>query len=117
VYVEHLEVHERGETWADVTEGNQWPRPFGLVWERLKYDWSQPSAVRGTVLESNLFKPGSTWEIHASPAAGGGSRIEIIAVRRLKGRGRLLWPLFPLRLAHRDVSAYLTQFLSKIETT
>jgi hypothetical protein len=116
VYVEHLEVHEQGENWADVTEGNQWPRPFGLVWERLKYDWSQPGAMKGTVLESNLFKPGSTWEIHASPAVGGGSRVEIIAVRRLKGRGRLLWPLFPLRLAHRDVSAYLRQFLSEIET-
>ena len=33
VYVEHLEVHDSGETWADVTEGNPWP--IGFVWERL----------------------------------------------------------------------------------
>jgi hypothetical protein len=33
VYVEHLTVHDQGETWADVTEGNPWP--IGLVWEAL----------------------------------------------------------------------------------
>lgn len=113
VYTEHLTIHDRGETWADVTEGNRWP--IGLVWERLRYDWSQPSIVRGTVVDSNLFKPGSTWEIRAAPATGGGSRVEIIAVRHLKGRGRLLWPFFPLGLARRDVTAYLRQFLDKVE--
>ena len=25
VYTEHLTIHDRGETWADVTEGNPWP--------------------------------------------------------------------------------------------
>lgn len=116
VYVEHLDVHERGEKWVEVTEGNLWPPPFGLVWERLRYDWSGRNSVRGTVVESNLFKPGSTWEIHASPTVEGGSRVEIIAMRRLKGRGRLLWPLFPLGLVRRDVLAYLGQFLSKVES-
>lgn len=115
VYVEHLTIHGQGETWADVTEGNQWPPPFGLVWERLRYDWSHPGALKGTVIESNLFKPGSTWELHASPGADGGSRVEIIAVRHLAGRGRLLWPTFPLGLAARDVMAYLRQFLAEVE--
>jgi hypothetical protein len=101
VYVEHLHVHEQGETWADVTEGNPWP--IGLVWERLRYDWSQPDALRGTVIDSNLFRPGSTWEIRATAAAGGGSRVEVTAVRKLRGRGWLLWPFFPLGLAKRDV--------------
>ena len=113
VYVEHMTIHDRGETWADVTEGNPWP--IGLVWERLRYDWSQPDSVRGTVVESNLFKPGSTWEIHATPAAGGGSRVEIVAVRNLRGRGWLTWPFFPLGLARRDVAAYLRQFLDQVE--
>ena len=113
VYVEHLHVHEQGETWADVTEGNPWP--IGLVWERLRYDWSQPDALRGTVIDSNLFRPGSTWEIRASAAAGGGSRVEVTAVRKLRGRGWLLWPFFPLGLAKRDVDAYLRQFLAKVE--
>ena len=58
VYVEHMTIHDRGETWADVTEGNPWG-PL-LVWERLRYDWSPPGRLRGTVIDSNLFKPGST---------------------------------------------------------
>ncbi len=115
VYVAHMTIHDRGETWADVTEGNPWPRPFGLVWERLRYDWSEPGAVKGTVIESNLFKPGSTWEIRASPTDRDGSRVEILAVRHLRGRGRLLWPVFPLGLAKRDVAAYLRLFLVKVE--
>jgi hypothetical protein len=113
VHVEHLHVHEQGETWAEVTEGNPWP--IGLVWERLRYDWSQSDAVRGTVINSNLFKPGSTWEIRATAAADGGSQVEVIAVRKLRGRGWLLWPFFPLGLAKRDVEAYLRQFLAKVE--
>lgn len=116
VYVEHLDVHEVDKTWAEATEGNPWPWPFGLVWERLRYDWSGPNSVKGSVVESNLFKQGSTWELRASPRAGGGSRVEINAIRHLKGRGRLLWPLFPLGLVRRDVSAYLRQFLSKVES-
>ena len=115
VYTEHLTIHDQGETWAEVTEGNPWPRPFGLVWERLRYDWSQPGAVKGTVIDSNLFEPGSTWDLYASLASNGGSRVEVIAVRHLKGRGWLLWPVFPLGLARRDVGDYLKQFLSKIE--
>ena len=75
VYVEHLEVHDSGETWAEVTEGNPWP--IGFVWERLRYDWSEPGAVKGRVIESNIFKPGSTWEIHATPLDGGGSRPDL----------------------------------------
>lgn len=61
VHVEYLTVHEVGDDYAIVTEGNPWP--IGYVWERLRYDWSTDTALRGTVIESNLFKPGSTWEL------------------------------------------------------
>ena len=115
VHTQHLVIHDEGETWADVTEGNPWPG--GLVWERLRYDWSRPGVLKGTVIDSNLFKPGSTWEIRATPTESGGSRVEISAERHLKGRGRLLWPLFPLGLARRDVAAYLQQFLESVEAT
>jgi hypothetical protein len=36
-------------------------------------------------------------------------------VRHLNGRGLLLWPVFPLGLAKRDVAAYLRQFLVQVE--
>lgn len=112
VHVEHLTVHASGETWADVTEGNPWP--IGLVWERLRYDWSQPGSVKGTVTDSNLFKPGSTWEIRAR-AADDGSLVEVIGARHLQGRGRLLAPLFPLGLAKQSVAGHLRHFLGKVE--
>jgi hypothetical protein len=113
VYPEHLTVHDRGPTWADVTEGNPWP--IGLVWERLHYDWSEEGVLKGVVVESNIFAPGSTWELRAFAAEGGGSRVEVTAVRHLRGRGWLLWPFFPLGLARRDVAAYLRLFLGRIE--
>jgi Polyketide cyclase / dehydrase and lipid transport len=113
VHVEHLQVHQTGETSAEVTEGNPWP--IGYVWERLRYDWSQPGSVKGVVTDSNIFKPGSTWEIRATPA-NGGSRVEVIAVRHLRGfKGRLLAPFFPLGLAKQSVAAHLRHFLSFIE--
>jgi Polyketide cyclase / dehydrase and lipid transport len=113
VHVEHLEVHEAGETFADVTEGNPWP--IGHVWERLRYDWSEPGSVKGTVIDSNLFKPGSTWEIRAT-STNGGSRVELIGVRRLRGfKGWLIAPVFPLGLAKRTVADHLRHFLSRLE--
>jgi hypothetical protein len=113
VHLEHLQVHEAGPTFADVTEGNPWP--IGYVWERLRYEWSEPGLVKGTVTDSNLFKPGSTWEIRATPT-NGGSRVELIGVRHLRGfKGWLLVPVFPLGLAKRTVADHLRHFLSKIE--
>jgi len=113
VHVEYLEVHATGETSADVTEGNPWP--IGYVWERLRYDWSEPGAVKGVVIDSNLFKPGSTWEIRAAPDPAGGSRVEVIAVCHLRGKGRLLTPVFPLGLARQTVAEHLRHFLAKLE--
>lgn len=54
VHLEHLNVHEAGETFADVTEGNPWP--IGYVWERLRYEWSMPDSVKGVVTDSNLLQ-------------------------------------------------------------
>ena len=112
VHVAHLKVHETGENFAVVTEGNPWP--IGYVWERLRYDWSEPGVVKGTVIASNIFKPGSTWEIRAAPADGG-SRVEVIGVRHLSGKGRMLAPFFPLGMAKQTVAAHLRHFLAEVE--
>ena len=113
VHVQHLTIHDIGDSHVDATEGNPWPL-LGVVWERLHYDWSQPGAVAGTVVDSNLFRPGSTWELRVR-AAEDRTLVEIIAVRHLRGRGRLLAPFFPLGLAKRTVAAHLRHFLSKVE--
>ena len=41
---EFLEVHDLGATTADVTEGTG-KNGRALTWERLQYDWSDPSRV------------------------------------------------------------------------
>ena len=46
-------VHRLGETDADVTEGI----PF--TWSRERYDWSEPSVVTLTQLESNVARDGA----------------------------------------------------------
>jgi hypothetical protein len=113
VHLEHLQVHELGDTYADVTEGNPWP--IGIVWERLRYDWSRPGAVRAVVIDSNLFHPGSTWELWATGTSHG-SRVELRAVRRLRAiKGWLTYPFFPLGLARQSVAAHLRHFLTTLE--
>ena len=49
---EFLVVHERGDTWADVTEGS---KAGGAVWERLRYDWSNPTDIVLTTTGSNTW--------------------------------------------------------------
>jgi hypothetical protein len=45
----YLKVHDQGPSQADVTEGS------GGIWERLRYDWSDPSRVVLTTTDSNLW--------------------------------------------------------------
>jgi hypothetical protein len=87
VKVKHLQVHERGDTFADVTEGT-WV--VGLFWERGRYDWSEPGSVKATVIDSSVFEPGSTWELRATPRDGG-SEVEIVLHRgfRRGPKGRI----------------------------
>lgn len=80
------QVHNVGETSADVTEGSSF---LGGVWERDHYDWSTPGLVHITVVESNAFAPGSFWEYRVDGTEDGGSRVEATVHRvgkSLKGR-------------------------------
>lgn len=113
VHLEHLHVHERGDTFAEVTEGSPWPIGYvGAPPVRL----SKRGVVRAVVTASNLFKPGSTWEIRATALPDGGSLVEVTAVRMLAGfKGRLLTPVFPLGLARQTVADHLRHFLATLE--
>ncbi len=70
-------MHDRDETWAEVTEGST----SGPVWQRSRYDWSTPGEVRIDVVDSNAFGPGSQWLYRVTPAADGGSDIDLSIVR------------------------------------
>jgi hypothetical protein len=55
-----LKVHQRGPTNADVTEGS------GGIWERLQYDWSNPTHVIMKTTDSNLWG-GNSGHLHFHP--------------------------------------------------
>jgi hypothetical protein len=96
VSLEHMEVHQLGDTSADVTEGTK--AGVGVNWERCRYDWSLPGSVIATVTASNVYAiPGSSWQLRATPNAAG-SRVEMIWTREFKPttRGRVFGTLFRL---------------------
>jgi Polyketide cyclase / dehydrase and lipid transport len=96
VRIEHFEVHDLGDDWADVTEGT--PAGIGINWERCHYDWSQPGSVKATVTSSNVYAAsGSSWELRATPTDAG-SRVEMIWRREFtsSSRGRVFGTLFRL---------------------
>jgi hypothetical protein len=80
-----LVVHERGPTSADVTEGGSG------VWERLRYDWSDPARVVMTTTDSNVWGGRSSHTYAFTPLPDGGTRLDVVVVREGKNlRGRLL---------------------------
>lgn len=80
-------VHEVGDGFAEATEGSD---VMGGIWARERYEWSDRH-VRATLVESNLWHPGGTWEATVTPRDGGGSRIAVVRDRTPKVlRARLL---------------------------
>ncbi|WP_328394182.1 hypothetical protein [Nocardia sp. NBC_00416] len=80
---QYLEVHHRGPTEADVTEGSRG------IWERLHYDWSDPARVVMTTTDSNLWggSSGHTYTFTVRP--DGKTDIDVVVVREGKNlRGR-----------------------------
>ena len=82
------QVHEQGDGWCECTEGSA---VAGGIWARERYEWTHDS-IRGTVIDSNVFKRG-TWELRTEPNGRGGSRITVINNRVPKGKGLLFAPM------------------------
>ena len=82
---DYLKVHEKGANSADVTEGS------GGIWERLHYDWSNPTHVVLTTTDSNLWggHSGHTYTLKTHP--NGTTDVDVVIVREGKNlKGRLL---------------------------
>jgi len=78
----YLEVHDKGSDHADVTEGS------GGIWERLHYDWSDPSHVVLTTTDSNTWGGASGHTYNFTRRPNGTTDIDMIVVRdgkNLKG--------------------------------
>jgi hypothetical protein len=80
---DYLKVHDRGAGWADVTEGS------GGIWERLRYDWSDPRRVVMTTTDSNIWGGRSGHTYTLTPQPDGTTQVDAIVIREgknLKGR-------------------------------
>ena len=82
---DYLKVHDQGPGWADVTEGS-----VG-VWERLRYDWSDPSHIVLTTTDSNVWGGASGFTYTLTPQPDGTTEVDAVIVREGKNlKGRLL---------------------------
>jgi hypothetical protein len=82
---ESLKVHDRGPDYADVTEGSHG------IWERLRYDWSDPNRVTMTTTDSNVWgrASGHTYTLTRQP--DGTTAVDVVVVREGKNfKGRVL---------------------------
>ena len=82
---QHLKVHKKGTSYADVTEGS------GGIWERLSYNWSDPKHIVLTTTDSNLWggRSGHTDTLMRQP--NGTTDVDVVIVRDGKNfKGRLL---------------------------
>jgi hypothetical protein len=80
---EYLKVHSKGTYDADVTEGS------GGIWERLRYDWSNPKRVVLTTTDSNTWGGASGYVYTFPRQPNGTTEIDVVIVREgktLKGR-------------------------------
>jgi hypothetical protein len=80
---DYLKVHDQGPDRADVTEGS------GGVWERLRYDWSDPDRVVMTTTDSNLWGGDSGHTYTFTRQSDGTTDLDAVVVREgknLKGR-------------------------------
>jgi hypothetical protein len=85
------EVHEIGDTWAVVTEGNRFPK----LWSREYYDWSTPDTISWTSQESNFCEPGSRIEMVITATPGGGTHVVVTWDRTPSNLKGWLWLLGP----------------------
>ena len=88
---EHFVVHDRGERWAEVTEGT------ASAWERARYEWDEEAGrVDITTHDSKVFGPGGGWTFQLAPEAEG-TRVDIELTRTPRGLGtRILASLLPI---------------------
>jgi hypothetical protein len=106
----HFEVHDEGADWAEVTEGT------AMGWERGRYSWDVASGtVTVDTLDSNLWGPGSGWRYVLTPAAAGGTDVQVRLTRVPRTLvGRLVGALIPI-VGARTLGQQLRSVLRKVE--
>jgi hypothetical protein len=110
--IDSYEVHEVTEDFADVTEGTD---ALGKnFWARERYEWPEPGLVRTDTTDSNVFEPGSSWQLRAT-ASGGGSRVEVVNDRQMRRDPLSAMVGLAMRLTKRKYREDLEKFLHRVE--
>ncbi|HTX94834.1 MAG TPA: hypothetical protein VME67_08235 [Mycobacterium sp.] len=105
----YLMVHNQGPHQADVTEGS------GGIWERLIYDWSDPSQVKLTTIDSNVFGGASGYTYTLTQQSDGTTDVDLVIVREGKNfRGRVLSGLLGI-VAKRTLGKWFSNSVKAIE--
>jgi hypothetical protein len=82
---DYLQVHVQGPQYAEVTEGS------GGVWERLRYDWSDPNRIVMVTTDSNIWGGNSGHTYTLTPLPDGTTAVDAVVVRQGKNfKGRFL---------------------------
>jgi len=100
---DQLQVHDlnTAESWADVTEGG------GGAWERLHYDWSDPTRVILQTTDSNVWGGTSGHVYTFTPNPDGTTDVQLVTVRDGKNlKGHLLGALLGTFGRHVLVDAF-----------
>lgn len=105
------EVHDQGDGWAEVTEGNK------QGWERERYTWdADTNTITIETLDSNLWGPGSGWRYQLIPS-GTGTKVHASLTRHAKSiKGHLVAALIPIA-GSRVLSKQLGSVLRKAESS
>jgi hypothetical protein len=104
---QHLRVHDSGDGWADVTEGNR------IGWERERYSWNADAGiVTAETTDSNIWGPGSRWDYRITPKPDG-SVLTVDVQRNGKGaKGKVLGALVSVAGA-RTIRAQFAKVLAR----
>jgi hypothetical protein len=108
----HFKIHQVGPASAEVTEGASL---LGGIWERIRYDWSQPGVVRLQCLDSNAFSTDSSWLYRLDQQGTGGTSVDLTVRRIPRGiKGALLVALLQV-LGRKALGDDLARTLRAIE--
>ncbi|MBW6434977.1 SRPBCC family protein [Actinoplanes hulinensis] len=101
-------VREQGDTWAVAREST----PGSPFWVVARYDWSEPTVIRWTVVESSYGGDGDGF-VRIAPAGAGGSRVHAEWTSTHARSQRLMLFLLHRGPLHRMISRMWTTTLDR----
>jgi hypothetical protein len=105
----YMAVHHRGFRQADVTEGS------GGIWERLYYDWTNPSTVTLKTTDSNVFGGASSYTYTLTQRPDGMTDVDVVIIREGKNLKGLVLSAVLGTIGKRSLGKAFSNSLKAIE--